>query len=169
MRSWEGIQPQPTYTPSREQLCTLHTTPRSEINALGNHRYLEKKWKAQFFFTSAWNYIKFATMRDTHSYSVDEATPDFVEDAGCFKNMLFFTWFEFIGMNHYDGKRLWALERDLCEKKGESDRWEGGQYRQRTNHSRPSTYTPSVVRFYHRPSPPGDHFTPRQVEHRGGT
>jgi len=31
---------------------------RSEINALGNHRYLEKKWKAQFFFTSAWNYIK---------------------------------------------------------------------------------------------------------------
>ena len=112
---------------------------RSEINALGNHRYLEKKvrdnkrrrlvqfivlthcttkWKAKFFFTSAWNYIKFATMRDTHSYDVDASVPNFVDSPKCFKNMLFFTWFEFIGMNHYDGRRLWMdsdLERVLCE------------------------------------------------------
>jgi len=90
---------------------------RSEINALGNHRYLEKKWKARFFFTSAWNYIKFATMRDTHSYSVDTSVPDFVEDKKCFKGLLFFTWFEFIGMNHYDGSRLWmdsTFSSDLC-------------------------------------------------------
>ncbi len=87
---------------------------RSEINALANHRYLEKKWNAQLFFTSAWNYIKFATMRDTHSYNVDAAVPAFVEDRKCFKSLLFFTWFEFIGMNHYNGRRLWTIEKDLC-------------------------------------------------------
>lgn len=91
---------------------------RSEINALGNHRYLEKKWKAQFFFTSAWNYIKFATMRDTHSYSVSGSTPSFVSSPVCFSNLLFFTWFEFIGMNHYDGERLWDVEKKLCDGKG---------------------------------------------------
>ncbi|GMH69125.1 hypothetical protein TL16_g05082 [Triparma laevis f. inornata] len=59
-------------------------------------------------------------MRDTHSYNVDASIPEFVDSPKCFKNMLFFTWFEFIGMNHYDGRRLWMdsdLEERLCEGK----------------------------------------------------
>jgi hypothetical protein len=83
---------------------------RSEINALANHRYLEKKWSTTFFFTSAWNYIKFATMRDTDSYDIAASTPAFIslDDTPCFHRTLFLSWFEFIGMNHYDGERLWS-------------------------------------------------------------
>ena len=50
-------------------------------------------------------------MRDTHSYSVSGSTPSFVSSPVCFSNLLFFTWFEFIGMNHYDGERLWDVEK----------------------------------------------------------
>lgn len=71
---------------------------RSDYVGVSTRNYLTNKWKINFPYTGIWNYVKY-TMIDDYTLTANELPYE-----SYYKKVLFYTWFQIIGFNKFNGK-----------------------------------------------------------------